>query len=52
VAVDGQDVTKMVVSEVTRLMASRANAERRLTVITAAPPSGRDIDEAKVEEHT
>jgi hypothetical protein len=53
VAVDGQDVTNMVVGEVTKLMASRSNGERRLTVITSAPPSGRDImDEAKVEEHT
>jgi hypothetical protein len=51
VAVDGKDVTNMIVGEVTKLMASRSNAERRLTVITSAPPSGRDMDEAKVQEH-
>jgi hypothetical protein len=51
VAVDGKDVTTMIVGEVTKLMASRSNAERRLTVITSAPPSGRDVDEAKVQEH-
>jgi hypothetical protein len=35
VAVDGEDVTGMVVSQITSLMASKAERERRLTVITS-----------------
>jgi C-terminal processing protease CtpA/Prc len=35
VAVDGKDVTGMVVSQITSLMASKAERERRLTVITS-----------------
>jgi hypothetical protein len=34
VAVDGEDVTFMVVSQITSLMASKAEKERRLTVVT------------------
>lgn len=35
VAVDGQDVTGMVVSDITRIMKKHADQERRLTVITS-----------------
>jgi hypothetical protein len=35
VAVDGEDVTGMVVSQITSLMASKAEQERRLTVVTS-----------------
>ena len=35
VAVDGEDVTGMVVSQITSLMASKAEKERRLTVVTS-----------------
>jgi hypothetical protein len=35
VAVDGEDVTGMVVSQITSLMASKADKERRLTVVTS-----------------
>lgn len=37
VAVDDVDVQGMVVSQITSLMASRADRERRLTVITSVP---------------
>lgn len=37
VAVDDDDVAGMVVSQITSLMASRADRERRLTVITSVP---------------
>ena len=37
VAIDSDDVTNMVVSQITSLMASRADRERRLTVITSVP---------------
>ena len=37
VAVDGEDVTGMLVSQITSLMASKADQERRLTVITSIP---------------
>lgn len=37
VAIDNEDVTNMVVSQITSLMASRADKERRLTVITSVP---------------
>lgn len=35
IGVDDEDVTSMVVSQITSLMASRANRERRLTIITS-----------------
>lgn len=34
VAIDGEDVSGMVVSQITALMASKAAAERKLTVLT------------------
>jgi ABC-type histidine transport system ATPase subunit len=34
VAIDGEDVTGMVVSEITSMMASRAERERHMTVVT------------------
>ena len=35
VAVDGEDVSKMLVREITSLMASKASQERRLTILTS-----------------
>jgi hypothetical protein len=35
VAVDGEDVTGMTISQITALMASKANLERRLTILTS-----------------
>ena len=40
VAVDGQDVTGMVVSDITRIMKKHADQERRLTVITSLKHRG------------
>lgn len=51
VAVDGDDVTGMVVSDITALMASRSEKSRRLTVITSTdrkPP--RRSQESKHED--
>jgi hypothetical protein len=36
VAIDDEDVTRMVVSEITTLMSSKSTKERRLTVITTS----------------
>jgi hypothetical protein len=36
VAIDDEDVTQMVVSEITTLMSSKSTKERRLTVITTS----------------
>jgi len=47
VAVDGEDVTEMVVSEITALMASKVELERRLTVLTSSRIA--DVQEAKYE---
>ena len=47
VAVDGEDVTGMEVSQITSLMASRAERERRLTVITKVPQQHSKASESK-----
>ena len=36
VAIDDEDVTRMVVSEITTIMSSKSTKERRLTVITTS----------------
>jgi C-terminal processing protease CtpA/Prc len=49
-AVDGQDVTEMVVSQITSLMASKAGQEqRRLTFISSVTPDQRDFSESKTD---
>ena len=48
VAVDDEDVSNMVVSKITSIMASRASQERRLTLITSATPS-TNLQETKQE---
>jgi len=47
VAVDGEDVTGMVVSQITSLMASKAERERRLTVITSVSQQYRKPSESR-----
>ena len=48
VAIDGEDVTGMLVSQITSLMAAKADYERRLTVITTVPQHRRQLfDETK-----
>ena len=37
VAIDGEDVSRMTVSEITTIMSRKAEYERRLTVLTASP---------------
>jgi hypothetical protein len=49
-AVDGLDVTEMVVSQITSLMASKAGQEqRRLTFISSVAPDQRDFSESKTD---
>jgi hypothetical protein len=50
VAVDGEDVTGMVVSQITSLMASKAERERRLTVLTSVSQQYSQSSEFKSEQ--
>jgi hypothetical protein len=45
VAIDDEDVTRMVVSEITTLMSSKSTKERRLTVITTSTLSWTVLEE-------
>jgi len=45
VAIDGEDVSRMTVSEITTIMSRKAEYERRLTVLTAS--SGRNVTELR-----
>jgi hypothetical protein len=47
VAVDGDDVTKMVVSQITSMMASRSANERTLTLIPSSASSFIELQEEK-----
>jgi len=52
VAIDGEDVSDMVVSQITAMMAKKADRERYLTVITQyhnAPKTLSALQEAKYE---
>lgn len=51
VAVDGEDVTGMVVSEITTMMALRSSQERRLTLLTSHRKGIVRPSEAKVDEN-
>lgn len=52
VAIDGEDVTQMVVSEITSLISSNAKKERRLTVIrTFASNHGTNSHEEKYDDN-
>jgi hypothetical protein len=48
-AVDGQDVTDMVVSQITSLMASKTGQERRLTFISSETNDQGDFSESKTD---
>ena len=45
VAVDDEDVSNMVVSKITSMMASRASQERRLTLITSTSTTGLPVSQ-------